>query len=705
MRARAGVVAAAIGVCGLATAAVLASPASGRRSQPPSELRVFALANRCFALRSVGSGRYVAASGSSSYAARATSPGAAMPFYMKPTGLGTYLLYGKGARLMSVGPDGATVGRAAGAGPKTEFALGVAATGRPGISIRSTANRGLVFARGGGGRLALSGRTGLAGSALFTFVPRSGCTAFPEAQVDAVAHGQGTITKNGKIFGFVDDHVHVTGNMRAGGDVISGEPYDRFGIPTALGEDAKVHGPDGKLDVTGNLLRSGSPVGTHDTHGWPTFVGWPTYNSMTHQQAYYVWVERAWRAGMRMMVAQTADDSPLCRLEPRHAVPTCSETASIEAQIRTLKGLESYVDAQAGGPGRGWFRLVYSPAQARQVMRAGKLAVLIGIESSDLFGCSLSAGKADCTRADIDRGLARYKRLGVRGMFVAHWVNNAFAGSALETGAKGIFINILNRFQTGSYFKTGACPDPGQGASVGTLPQSFLKSLTKYFPAATALAQQPMPTYPSGLQCNSRRLTPLGRYLIQRLIANHMLIEVDHLSEWARDEVLTMAEQAHYPLDLEPQRDGRRVVGVGADPALQAGWVCRGDTRHRPHVGREDPRDREVPGAGLRLFRRGARHRHQRLRLAARTATGRRPEPAALPVQVIRRQRDVHARGNRHPHLRPQQGWSRQLRLDGRPDRRHAAHRCRDGERFRCCSTLPRRTSRPGSGPGCIGRR
>ncbi len=35
------------------------------------------------------------------------------------------------------------------------------------------------------------------------------------------------------------------------------------------------------------------------------------------------------------------------------------------AQIRTLKGLQSYVDAQSGGPGRGWFRLVYSPAQAR----------------------------------------------------------------------------------------------------------------------------------------------------------------------------------------------------------------------------------------------------------------------------------------------------------------------------------------------------
>ena len=57
-----------------------------------------------------------------------------------------------------------------------------------------------------------------------------------------------------------------------------------------------------------------------------------------------------------------------------------------------------------------------------------------------------------------------------------------------------------------------------------------------------------MPQYPGGLRCNADGLTSLGRYLVQRLIANHMLIEVDHLSERARDTVLGLAERAHYPL-------------------------------------------------------------------------------------------------------------------------------------------------------------
>ena len=47
-------------------------------------------------------------------------------------------------------------------------------------------------------------------------------------------------------------------------------------------------------------------------------------------------------------------------------------------------------------------------------------------------------------------------------MFVGHWINNAFTGAALESGAKGIFINVLNRLQTGAYFKTGQCPASGQ---------------------------------------------------------------------------------------------------------------------------------------------------------------------------------------------------------------------------------------------------
>ncbi len=376
------------------------------------------------------------------------------------------------------------------------------------------------------------------------------------------------------MFGFVDAHLHITANMRAGGLVISGEPFDRFGIPAALGQDAKVHGHNGTLDYTGNLLRDANPVGTHDTHGWPTFAGWPVYNTQTHQQTYYVWLQRAYMAGERLVVAQTAADAPICRLEPRRS-GSCDETESVKAQIRTLRAMQNYVDAQAGGTGRGWFRIVESPAQARRVIAAGKLAVIIGIESSDLFGCSVTSGRTPCSKAQINRGIATYKRLGVRGMFIAHWVNNAFGGAALEGGAKGIFINILNRVQTGSYFTVAPCPGAGQGEDVLTLPTSVLVSLTRFFPAARSIAEQGMPQYPGGLQCNTEGLTSLGRYLVAA---------ADRQPHADRGRPPERAGARHgprarrpgaLPARLKPQRDGWRMDRRRAPPALPARRVCR----------------------------------------------------------------------------------------------------------------------------------
>jgi hypothetical protein len=74
---------------------------------------------------------------------------------------------------------------------------------------------------------------------------------------------------HGAVRGWADVHVHITADQRAGGRVISGEPFVPAGIEQALGQDASEHGADGSLDATGNLLRDGLPFGTHDTHGWP----------------------------------------------------------------------------------------------------------------------------------------------------------------------------------------------------------------------------------------------------------------------------------------------------------------------------------------------------------------------------------------------------------------------------------------------------
>lgn len=488
----------------------------------------YGLANRCWALQASATGRYVALA-RSGYGAGGRQPAAAIPLYLKPTGLGTYMLYDRRAGLMAEQADALT--RATTPGPAAQWRISQTPAGT--FTLISTAD-GRQLATGEARALELV-RPGTAGpGGRLRFVADRRCRPFPEAQIGAMGPARPSVNRDGKVFGWSDLEFHLTASFRAGGEVIAGEDFDPFGITTALSaaRDQQEHGPDGRLDVTGNILRFGTPTGRTNIHGWPTFVGWPTYDTLTNQQAYWVWLERAWRSGLRLVMANVSEDQELCTLEPKRS-HTCNEEGSIELQVRNLKQLQRYIDAQSGGPGRGFFRIVYTPAQARRVISHGRLAVVIGVESSNPFGCTEHDGKPQCNRHQIAQGLSRWWTLGIRGFFPVHWDDNAFAGAALEGGGTGTFLNLLNIHQTGQPFKTGPCPLPGQGVEMNTTPG---------------------PTPSKRRVCNVRGLTSLGAYLIRQMIARHFMILVDHMSEWARERVLSIAAQAHYPL-ISPHTD------------------------------------------------------------------------------------------------------------------------------------------------------
>ena len=67
-------------------------------------------------------------------------------------------------------------------------------------------------------------------------------------------------------------------------------------------------------------LSSATRSARHDPVGWPTFKDWPHHDSLTHEQTYYKWVERAWMGGLRggnLFVENRA----LCDVDPLKAEP------------------------------------------------------------------------------------------------------------------------------------------------------------------------------------------------------------------------------------------------------------------------------------------------------------------------------------------------------------------------------------------------
>ncbi|MEU0111535.1 discoidin domain-containing protein [Streptomyces sp. NPDC006251] len=360
----------------------------------------------------------------------------------------------------------------------------------------------------------------------------------------------------GEVRGFVDAHDHIFANEAFGGRLICGKPFSEQGVADAL-KDCPEHYPDGSLAVFDFITRGGD--GKHDPVGWPTFKDWPAHDSLTHQQNYYAWVERAWRGGQRVLVNDLVTNGVICSVyffKDRG----CDEMTSIRLQAKLTYDMQAYIDRIYGGPGKGFFRIVTDSAQARQVIEQGKLAVVLGVETSEPFGCKQVLDIAQCSRADIDKGLDELHSLGVRSMFLCHKFDNALCGVRFDSGTLGTAINVGQFLSTGTFWKTEKCTGPQADNPIGDAP------------AAGAEAKLPagveVPGYSADARCNVRGLTELGEYAVRGMMRRGMMLEIDHMSVKATGRVLDLFEAASYPgvLSSHSWMDAEwteRVYGLG----------------------------------------------------------------------------------------------------------------------------------------------
>jgi hypothetical protein len=503
----------------------------------------YALVHGCYALRSAQTGKLVvkAAGG---YAATAGAAADAEGFRMQATGLGTYLLYGRSADFLAT--DGAGVVTVDEPGPAADFTVAPTAANTA-FTLVSAGGRALVTDPGG--RLTLAAPDATRDAGAFTFVPASGCAVFPEAELNTSGAPAKGRTPYSEATGLVDAHMHMMAFEFLGGDLHCGKPWSPYGVTRALptcSEDNLVN-QQGEIVVDNFLAGTANPAEPQDPVGWPTFNDWPEHRSLTHEQSYYKWLERAYLGGLRVFVNLFVENHALCTLYPvKHN--SCNEMASVRLQAKRLRQLQDYVDAQEGGPGKGWFRIVKDPFQARRVINAGKLAVVPGIEVSNLFDCGLANGTPTCDRAAVDRGLAEaYNELGVRDMELINKFDNGFGGVAGDGGTTGVIVNTGNKLETGSFWDLETCTGPAEDSDheqytlPGTGRDELLGRALDLLGTGGAT-----PVYPPPPHCNKRGLTDVGEYLVRGMMKRGMIVDPDHLSVVARRALLAVTESDDY---------------------------------------------------------------------------------------------------------------------------------------------------------------
>ncbi len=595
---------------------VLACESPVERPPPPANDGVYSFANGCFAMDATDPGsddtRWLEPDQTGDgfrFSAREVESGSR--FFMKPSDLGTYLFYDEEGRYLVAG-DGTLLRQQELLSDvllvddtyvsPAEWELEVSAHDPQRFQLRN---------HGTGAYLARNGVTSSVDqAAVIALYPVNGCTEHPELTLDAEGEVSRTHFDDGDLFGIAETHTHMFTNFGfGGGGIFHGAPFHRLGVEHALPDCTQFHGRDGRHDIFGFGYDQGDDVDTdvlltgvitgetpefnHHTEGYPEFTDWPSAPfSSTHQTQYYRWLQRAWMGGLRLLVQHATSNQVICDFMVGQDIQpvrySCNDMVAIDREIAEVRNLERYIDAQEGGPGRGWLRVVTSPAEAREVIGQGKLAVVLGIEVANVFDCFSvpREGFPTCDEAYVRDRLDHYHELGVRVLFPVHKYDNAFSGGDGDR----TFIEVGNFINSGQWSNfTLDCPtDVNVVFDHGDVHFGGLNMPRADYSAPppndmSGFADDPLATMApfidqlrapalTGPYCQNAGLTALGEYLLGELMHRGMIIEIDHFNQRSYQRALEILEANDYPAAATHGTNaGGRVYALGGISKMNLG--------------------------------------------------------------------------------------------------------------------------------------
>ncbi|MBL4746278.1 MAG: T9SS type A sorting domain-containing protein [Flavobacteriaceae bacterium] len=428
------------------------------------------------------------------------------------------------------------------------------------------------------------------------------CQEFPEAKLNLTGKILKTEFSDGSVYGIADVHNHAASHNMVHGLINAGKMFSPLGIQDALKDCATTHGNGGHLDPLGALSRTGGDgqhaidfdsviaemAKGHDTGGFPTFKDWPKFNEATHQMNYYKWLDRARMGGLRLMTVYTVDniaasilmnivfDKTGPYLYPREGTPNprdsqFSGTEVSNVSLKFMYDLQDYVDAQEGGVGKGWLRIVKSPEEARTVIKQGKLAIVLGLELADLMDCIDGAkNRPKCTKEYIEQKIQFHYEQGVRAIFPALHYNNDFVG----TNKGGFVYEFGQAIFNGELDQYELCKKEGKfGAKRPAFDLEAYKELSGFgkgiigeiVRAITPIDLATIPDLPEVTEelqyyCNSVGLKPKGKLLMHALMSKGIMIDIDHVSKKAVKEIKEVLDPYGYPY-IVTHNDDVAIVG------------------------------------------------------------------------------------------------------------------------------------------------
>ena len=556
--------------------------------------RAYELAQGCYAIQPYDSTDFLVAD-QDTYVLQSSSEQEAEKFFLKPSSLGSFLLYDRDGHYLSA--DGLKIKRTDVAGAGSAWAINHLDINDDGTKIDdaytltadSTFDPLLSVTSGKLSSVYVVAKPPL--SVAFNLVPQpdSACTSHPEAALDAeiLSAAKALSNPNEPVVGFADLHTHISFPKSMASLSMVGDVFNAYGIEHALHDCDEIHGDNGSLD----FLEGHSGSGGHNTTGYPEFTYWPNRSTTTHVQAYYRWLERAHLSGLKLIVTNVTGNPAFCDLlSLMHLGKTkdkCTGIDAVKQQTQYIYDLQDYVDAQEGGPGKGWFRVATSPSQARQAIAKNQLAVVLGTEHGALFDCR--EGVDYCTEEYVEEQLNVIYDMGIRSVFPIHRFDNGFGGTKTADGASGAWMHLTSKMSTsnmrnitdllnpsrllfkelgGHFWEFEDCPEGINGATgVMSMVEFVNNDLSVLTDAVSSVGSigplleqgldvifidklSPLPEYTEfegGKHlCNKRGLQDIGAYLINRIIDKGMILEIDHMSYFTQKQTLDILQQRQY---------------------------------------------------------------------------------------------------------------------------------------------------------------